>query len=136
MRKLVLNILYNANRLVPAELWIKDDGDLIELRLLSEGVDITVQSEYDFEALTKLRLFLENEGGLIQCNGADRQVYPSRMQMECGGEKAYKLSLGKQALMADVCDIFETDKPGLQPVTVAEQEAFYQEWLASLRVGR
>lgn len=81
------------------------------------------------------RLDLEKEGGILQCNGADRCVFPSPMQMNFGGEKAYFLEMGKQASLNNVYEIFDQDKPNLNCVSVAEQKQFYDDWFTSLVGG-
>lgn len=82
-----------------------------------------------------LRKDLELFGGIIQCNGADLQVFPSPMQISMGGDKAYLLVLGKSANLKDIYRIFDTDKKPLNCVTVAEQENYYARWLDSLLGG-
>lgn len=75
---------------------------------------------------------MEKDGGIIQCNGSDRHIFPSPLQIAMGGEKAYPLELGKQATIQNVYDIFDTDKPDLACVTVLEQKEFYNQWFYSL----
>jgi hypothetical protein len=48
-----------------------------------------------------------------------------------GGLKAYKLTAGTQAKMSDLVFIFDC-RPDTEPVTVAEQEQYYEQWLKSL----
>ena len=70
---------------------------------------------------------------LLVCNGASINVYPSAMITDMGsGEKAYRHTLGRRALMTDLVDIFDTDS-GLVPSTVDSQRAFHSQWLASLK---
>lgn len=85
-----------------------------------------------FDALRQLRLQLEARGILVRCNGSCENVYPSPMIEEMGdGDRAYRLSLGKPAALADLVDIFALSDLAA-PATIASQEAFYQRWLRSL----
>ena len=52
------------------------------------------------------------------------------MQKEFGGTKAYKLQMGKQAILNDVVDIFDYDNE-LKISSVKEQEKFYESWVES-----
>lgn len=80
-----------------------------------------------------LRRELEKNEIQIICNGAAKNVYPSRMQLSMGtGIKAYKMYIGKQAKMSDVVNIFDCDGE-LEFVKIEEQSNFYNEWLRSLR---
>lgn len=87
-----------------------------------------------FAALAQLRKKLEAENVWLLCNGAVENVYPSGMARDMGaGLKAYNLTLGKQAKMADLVSVFENTL-GLPPSPVQMQEAFYQKWLNSPRL--
>jgi hypothetical protein len=93
------------------------------------------ESDY-FEALSRIRTELERHGHVVNCYGASRTVFPSGMARDMGaGLKAYKLRIGEPALVSDLVSIFACG-PDLEVTTVAEQRAFYQQWLASLRTRR
>lgn len=84
-----------------------------------------------FEALTALRVQLENKGFRLLCAGARRDVCPSGMSRSMGGgRKAYVFEIGKSA--KELIDIFEDALPN-QIATVEEQFLFRQEWMKSLR---
>lgn len=86
-----------------------------------------------FEALIRLRAKLESENIWLFCNGAVENVYPSAMARSMGGGlKAYNLTLGQQAKTEDLVPIFEANL-GLPPSPVLKQQAFYQEWIKSLK---
>jgi hypothetical protein len=88
-----------------------------------------------FDALIDLRRQLEAQGTLIRVNGAGRNIWPSGMSRSMGaGIKAFRLSLGQQARMADLVHIFESSV-GIEPVTIAEQEHFRDQWFASVAAG-
>ena len=63
------------------------------------------------------------------------ETFPSPMQLNFGGEKAYFLEMGKQASLNNVYEIFDQDKPNLNCVSVAEQKQFYDDWFTSLVGG-
>lgn len=122
---------------VPGEVSLQDDvleeEDLvsIEIRLLQNKY--FAQAESYFEALQFVRKDLEQEGVQILCNGAARNVYPSPMILSMGeGRRAYRVTLGKQALMDDLIDIFDYDN-SLSCCSVEEQNQFYRKWIQSLR---
>lgn len=86
-------------------------------------------SDY-FEALIGARRSLEAEGLLLCLVGAEKDVWPSAMARSmAGGAKAYRMTPGKQALMADLVDIFAESA---RPVRIQEQEAFRDAWFNSL----
>ena len=66
------------------------------------------------------------------CNGASLDVFPSGMARSMGGGlRAYRLTLGKQALREDLVDIFELDDVFV-PSSVESQDAHFDVWLGSL----
>lgn len=98
-------------------------------------LDAALISEGHYEALSALaavRLESEKEGLLPECYGAGLNVYPSRMSRSMGaGMKAYRMTMGKQALTENLVSIFITG-PDVQPAKVADQEAYFSTWLKSL----
>ena len=61
-----------------------------------------------FEALALIRRQLQSEGLIPYCYGASLNVFPSGMARDMGqGLRAYKMTLGKHAKMADLVDIFD-----------------------------
>jgi hypothetical protein len=90
-----------------------------------------------FHLLQEIRKELEPKRILINCYGASKNVRPSGMSISMsGGIRAYKLLLGvKPKLPEDLVDVFETG-PDVQLVTVAEQDAFFDEWLASVGIDK
>jgi len=85
-----------------------------------------------FEALCAVRMKLETMGFLIKAYGDSRKVFPSGMARDMGaGRRAYRLSLGRRARIKDVVSVFETGADA-EPATVAEQQAFYHDWLLSI----
>ena len=129
MRVVLLPIYYkNDNRIETCQIFIRDSEELCILDVDRDSGFKRYEADSFFEALTNYRLDLEKEGGILQCNGADKCVFPSPMQLNFGGEKAYFLEMGKQASLNNVYEIFDQDKPNLNCVSVAEQKQFYEDW--------
>jgi hypothetical protein len=112
------------------------DGESCRLTLQWVGGEIRTEASDFFEALGQIRTQLEVKGLRPVCYGASRNVYPSGMARGMGlGLKAYRTRLGERALRSDLVGIFETG-PDVEPVTVEEQTAFHDQWLASLGFGK
>jgi hypothetical protein len=76
-----------------------------------------------FDAFCRIREQLEEWGFRPLCYGAARDRFPSGMARDMGeGLKVDKMRIGAQA--SDLAPIFDEGK-GIEPVTVAEQRAFY-----------
>lgn len=115
--------------------WEEAPGDAaaVLVRLVLGGEAMQAVAEDCFAALVELRRGLEATGRLLVCNGSSLDVYPSGMSRSMGaGQKAYRLTMGRQALTADLVSIFET-APDVRPSRVDEQAAFFERWVASLR---
>jgi len=83
-----------------------------------------------FDALQQLRRQLEPQGWYPLCNGARVDCYPSGMARDMGGARSiYALAIG-QAGRPALVGLFEPAPPE-KVATVADQDAFYQRWLAS-----
>lgn len=111
-----------------------DKGSPIDVRVQTQCLGVVRFADNDlFGALSKLRLRLEQKGYLLLCNAARKDAYPSRMAREMGGGRnIYLLRPGMQARREDLVDIFgeaSFDQVG----TVAEQNAFYENWIRSLK---
>ena len=85
-----------------------------------------------FDALEKLRRYLEDRNEKILCKGSNENVYPSAMQLNAGsGRNAYSLALGRQAKLVDVVDIFE-ESDFDSCVSCDKQNDFFERWTESL----
>lgn len=132
-----IELKYENGNLLDAELVCSEDdsfdSEMVVVRLSFSGRNIEARSNIGFfDALLDIRKELEKIGLLIICYGASRNVYPSGMSRSMGsGEKAYKLTFGKQALNKDIVKIFD-DGPDVDPATIEEQEAYFDKWLKSL----
>jgi hypothetical protein len=125
------------DRIVPAKLIIREAApehpELVQLSLEFRAKQITRNAEDLFEAMCSIRKVLEEEGALLRCYGASRNVYPSGMTRDMGsGRKAYKLRMGAPAKLEDLVSILDTG-PDVTPVTVEEQEKFFNAWIKSLK---
>ncbi|MFT3664264.1 hypothetical protein [Piscinibacter sp.] len=108
-----------------------------------DGVEVTMSFDRSFElkavsergifdAVRQIRTQLDREHVLLMCFAADEAVYPSPMQESMGlSSLAYRNRLGRQAMNADIVDIFEADE-SINPVTVDQQAEFHRRWLESL----
>lgn len=107
-----------------------DDDVAIEFRV--NDIVIIQNDVTFFEALVKIRIKLEQNGIKLFCQGCRKNVYPSPMMLAMGsGDKAYVLTLGRQAKMSDMVSIFEKCEFE-EYATVKEQRAFYEKWIKSL----
>lgn len=95
------------------------------------GEELQAEEGDFFESLCRIREQLESLGWRPVCYGAARDVYPSGMCRDMGaGLQAYRLIPGKPAEAEGLVEIFATG-PAIEPVTVAEQRAFFDEWRRS-----
>jgi hypothetical protein len=110
------------------------DDDECQLSLQYPGGELRAVACDYFEALCQIRHELEEIGQRPVCYGSSRHVYPSGMSRGMGarGLKAYRLHLGQQAKNADLVEIFAVGSD-VEPVSVEEQRAFFENWLESLR---
>ena len=103
---------------------------VVELRFAERT--ISGKSGDFFDALVQVRKTMEKENVLLLVYGASKNVWPSAMARSMGaGLRAYKMTMGRQALTTDLVEIFAPG-PDVQPCTVAEQEKYKDEWFASL----
>jgi hypothetical protein len=111
-----------------------DNRDAVRLELSFGERTVVADSDVGyFDALCQLRKTIEGEGFRLMCFGASKGVYPSAMSRSMGvGDKAYRLEMGRAAAMKDLVSIFDTDSSVI-PTTVAEQRAYFEEWLENLR---
>ncbi len=110
-----------------------DDVENVKIELHYYDEKIECSAEFYFEALTLLRQTLEVQDIQILCKGANRNVYPSAMQMSMGtGRNAYAMTMGKQALLKDVVDIFDPSSLD-ECTTIQDQKEYFELWLDSLR---
>jgi len=86
-----------------------------------------------FVAMIAMRLELEKDGYAVLCNGARKDIVPSRMSRQMsGGRKAYVIKMGHAACMDQMLDIFDYTDSKL--ITTVEQQKRYQaDWFASLK---
>jgi hypothetical protein len=131
-----VEVQFDDSEIVPAKLLIWEESpenpELVKLCLEFRGKQISSNADDFFEAMCAIRKVLENEGALLRCYGASKNVYPSGMSRSMGtGEKAYKMTMGSPARLADLVSIFDTG-PDVAPATLAEQEAFREAWSESL----
>lgn len=111
------------------------DGDYHTCRLSCSyrGKLIEATATDFFDALCKIRIQLWEERLIPFCYGASLNVYPSGMGRDMAqGLKAYKMTKGRHATIADLIDIF-AEGPDIIPATTEAQKEFWEEWLATPR---
>lgn len=109
-----------------------DNNDYVKLVLQQKEQAIAFSAVNYFEALEKLRRYLEDRNQKILCKGSNENVYSSAMQLDMGtGRNAYSLTLGKQAKLADVVDIFDESNFD-SCVSCDKQKDFFEKWIESL----
>jgi len=107
--------------------WQKPDE--ISLSYQYDNKRYLATHKFPFFALVEIRKELEIVGGLLMCNGARRDVYPSGMSMS--GVMAYVLVLGKQA--GSPISIFDPCKDVKKLSTIAEQKNHWNTWIQGFR---
>ena len=130
MEILEINIINNG-KIEKNKLFLSEIEDEINLKIEIERTIYFSKSDNIFDSVVELRKKLELNNIYLLCNASAINVYPSGMQKEFGGTKAYKLQMGKQAVLADVVDIFDYDSE-LKIGSVKEQEEFFESWIESL----
>ncbi len=131
-----VNLKLNINKIDTAELHLYDEDpdneDNIKLELHYHGNKIESSSENYFDALTDIRDVLEKDDIQILCKGANRNVYPSAMQLNMGtGRAAYTLTINNQARQKDLVNIFDSSNI-TECVSVDEQKEYFNLWIKSL----
>ena len=124
--------IINNGKIEKNKLFLSEIENEINLKIEIETTIYFSKSDNIFDSVVELRKKLELNNIYLLCNASAINVYPSGMQKEFGGTKAYKLQMGKQAILIDVVDIFDYDSE-LKIGSVKEQEEFYKSWLESLR---
>ena len=131
MEILEINIINNG-KIEKNKLFLSEIEDEINLKIEIERTIYFSKSGNIFDSIVELRKKLESKDIYLLCNASVVNIYPSPMQKDFGGTKAYKLQMGKQAVLADVVDIFDYNSE-LKIGSVEEQKKFYENWLESLR---
>ena len=124
--------IINNGKIEKNKLFLSEIEDEINLKIEIERTIYFSKSDNIFDSVVELRKKLELKNIYLLCNASVINVYPSGMQKEFGGTKAYKLQMGKQATLSDVVDIFDYDSE-LKIGSVKEQEEFFESWIESLR---
>lgn len=131
-----VNLKLNINKIDTAELYLYDEDpdneDNIKLELHYRGNKIESSSENYFDALTNIREVLEKDDIQILCKGANRNVYPSAMQLNMGTVRsAYTLTINNQARQKDLVNIFDSSNI-TECVSIDEQKEYFNLWIKSL----
>lgn len=104
----------------------------VEIKLILKDMIIEKEGDNYFETLLDIRKELEILNIQLLCKGCCKNVYPSGMLLSMGeGRKAYTLSLGEQAKMSSLVDIFSPcslEEFG----TIQQQSDYFDLWTNSL----
>jgi hypothetical protein len=112
------------------------DDDSCEVVVMDRGVRFAAVEDNLFDALLAVRAQLEPLGSLIAVRGASIDVWPSGMAFDMGpAQSAYRMTMGKQAVLKDLVDIFEV-ADDVVPATIAEQTEYREKWFGSLGSSR
>ena len=105
-------------------------GRLCRIAFTYRGRVIEETASDYFEAFCRVRLRLEGEKLIPFCYGASLNVHPSGMSRDMsGGMVAYRLKVGRKPDRSDLVNIFDEGRDVI-PASVANQKAFYDEWIA------
>lgn len=105
---------------VGSELSGAGDRSRYSVTVVIDGVEHVAVEDDAFEALSMVRLQLEQDGWLLGIEGARVDVWPSGMARDQGGGlRAYRLRRGHSPRSADLVDVFAPATEHL--ATVAEQ---------------
>lgn len=123
--------LIHGSRVTEGQLLAFEAGnDQYRVEISFDGETVAGAGGDCFDALMEARRLLEPRGVLVCLEGARKDVWPSAMARSMdAGRKAYRMTLGKQALNSDLVDIF-AEAPA--PASIAEQEAYRRLWFESL----
>lgn len=123
------------------EIYVEIEGVMSKAKMLYDleppcvilsvnGSEHSCRADDLFSCFIKLRLMLPNAEFL--CKGAKRNVHPSRASSQMSaGLMAYELTLGKQALRANLVHIFDYEENDLTNNPLAQSE-FFEQWIKSL----
>lgn len=95
-----------------------------------DGVTLSGESDFPFEALGAVREQLKKKKMILLCKGARKDVHPSGMSLST--LLAYKLTFGKPGGKEDLVNIFDPEDDTDAIADVAEQTEYYRRWIESL----
>lgn len=118
---------FNGNVFFDATIRSERNGRKVVFVLETDRIYFTAEDHFPFLALQKIRLYLEDHGVKLLCNGARIDVYPSGFFME--SFKAYRLVIDKAAAKEDLVNILDATDELERIGTVSDQEAYWKKWL-------
>lgn len=110
-----------------------ESGDSCRISMAQPDADVRVFVGYDFwEAFTNLRVWAEENGLRVLCQGAKANLVLSGMSRSMGGgRKGYLVRIGHHtdpSCLVDVLDSAHDD----EVATIEKQEEFKRQWLESV----
>lgn len=132
MEQLPLRVWDKLNGLeLDATVFLNERNCFLLIRICDDREWQANEKDYS-NSLAEIRKEMEVLDLYPLCNGCCQDVVLSRMGRQMSaGRKAYKVTLGKQALMSDLVDIFEP-APKERVSTLNEQQEYYKKWTESL----
>lgn len=118
---------FDGNIFFDATIRSERNGRKVILVFETDRIHFTAEDHFPFLALQKIRLYLEDQGMKLLCNGARMDVYPSGFFME--SFLAYKLVMDKVAERRNLVSILDSTDELERIGTVSDQEAYWQKWL-------
>jgi hypothetical protein len=117
-----------------AEVTCEDRGRRCHIAVRYRDEKIEESASDFFNALCQVRVRLERQGLNLFCYGSSVQVRPSGLGRDMGlGMQAYRFAIGKHARISNLVCIFD-EGPDITLATVAQQDAFFEEWLKTEKV--
>lgn len=107
--------------------------DINSLRFRYKDIDITIEDEIAFSALTTLRKTLDSKGIMLLIQGSRKDVFPSGMQMDMRSSAAYIHIPGVFNQKPRVVNIFDPADDATMLGTVAEQHTWKRAFLDSFK---
>jgi hypothetical protein len=113
--------------------WERSSRPNCELTLTANDIVVSGADSDFFDAFCRIREVLAEQHHLVPlCYGASRFVWPSGMCRDMGlGLKAYHRKIGDSPDAAELVPIF-SNGPDVEPVSVAEQQAYAKAVLDAL----
>jgi hypothetical protein len=108
-------------------------GDEVRVSVARPGRPAVTGDGHDLlQALRTVRLALEDNGELLWVNGALRNVHASGMLRDgAAGRRAYLLPPERGRERPPVVSVLDGAPPDADVVTVAEQDAWFEGWVAT-----
>lgn len=131
MNTIKISICKNGER--QTAMLLCDPKSLTITFTMEDGYQSSYVGHDFYKCLGKVRA--DHPNVIFLCKGAKINVHPSTMSSQMSlGVKAYELTLGKQALLSDIVNIFDYEEKNLTNDPNLQEEFFLQ-WFWSNRIN-